>query len=135
MRLLQNEHWVKYNWVKDSAMSVCFCIYTVKHKTTNVLLNYTSWTCEIVGKNNEGLIELFSEKQIKSLTLSWRRPLLYRNQWTGFYVIGAFVIKELIVMVSQWLTYLSIKHEIGNTWMSFLYFLTTTTIKFKFAVY
>ena len=32
------------------------------------------------------------------LTLSWRRPLSYRNQsteWTGFYMITASVMKEL----------------------------------------
>ena len=32
-----------------------------------------------------------------NLTLSWRRPLSYRNanQWTGFYMITAFVMKGL----------------------------------------
>ena len=29
------------------------------------------------------------------LTLSWRRPLSYRNQWTGFYMITVSVMKEL----------------------------------------
>ena len=29
------------------------------------------------------------------LTLSWRRPLSYRNQWTGFYMITASVMKGL----------------------------------------
>ena len=29
------------------------------------------------------------------LTLLWRRPLSYRNQWTGFYMITVSVMKEL----------------------------------------
>ena len=35
------------------------------------------------------------------LTLSWRRPLSYRNQsiWTGFYMITAAVMKELNIEV------------------------------------
>ena len=37
----------------------------------------------------------------KSLTLSWRRPLSYRNcsrnQWTGFYMITASALKELSI--------------------------------------
>ena len=36
-------------------------------------------------------------KYWNTLTLSWRRPLLYRraNQWTGFYMITTSVMKEL----------------------------------------
>ena len=39
-----------------------------------------------------------------SLTLSWRRPLSYRNQWTGFYMITASVMRELKppVYISHW---------------------------------
>ena len=33
----------------------------------------------------------------RSLTLSWRRPLSYRNLWTGFYMITTSVMKELKV--------------------------------------
>ena len=41
--------------------------------------------------------EIYSVKYIQGwqLTLLWRRPLSYRDQWTGFYMITASVMKEL----------------------------------------
>ena len=38
------------------------------------------------------------------LTLSWRQPLSYRNQsnqWTGFYMITASVMKELSILICK----------------------------------
>ena len=44
------------------------------------------------------------------LTLSWQKPLSYRNksliystiQWSGFYMIGTSVMKELICLIPIW---------------------------------
>ena len=58
-----------------------------------------------MGKNT--CSKLIIEELIVLLTLSWRRPLLYRNQsidllanqWTGFYMITASVMKGLRILL------------------------------------
>ena len=51
-------------------------------------------------RNSTGLKLVSPESNPLELTLSWRRPLSYRNQsirnhWTGFYMITGSVMKEL----------------------------------------
>ena len=44
-------------------------------------------------------MEIESSAFGECLNLSWRRPLSYRNQWTGFYMITVSVMKELILNI------------------------------------
>ena len=52
---------------------------------------------------------LHSICKIRHLTFSWRRPLFAvicsANQWTGFYMIMAFVMKELSLVVNLELSF------------------------------
>ena len=59
---------------------------------------------KVLWKTTTKIKVSFTEKKVFFLTFSWRRPLSYRNQsilisranqWTGFYMITASVMKEL----------------------------------------
>ena len=59
---------------------------------------FFSWHFENLKRN----VTVLYEKKITLLTLSWRRPLSYRNksnQWTGFYIITASLINGLKLVI------------------------------------
>ena len=63
---------------------------------------YVDFKCFQIKNNIRSLrlTGINAKKLMFPLTLSWRRPLTYRNQssanqWTGFYMITASVMKEL----------------------------------------
>ena len=45
-------------------------------------------------------MEIESSALGECLNLSWRRPLSYRNQWTGFYMITVSVMKGLKITLA-----------------------------------
>ena len=67
------------------------------------------WRCSgVFIFNFEQISHIFLMFPLLSLTLSWRMPLSYRNhlicganQWTGFYMITASVMKGLIFSVES----------------------------------
>ena len=57
----------------------------------------------VIRSESDNLVDhetIVTKKLVFSITLSWRRPLPYRNQtwanqWTGFYMIGTSAMKKL----------------------------------------
>ena len=68
------------------------------HFTKFLICNEIGISIRVVAK-----FHFYYYANASELTLSWRRPLSYRNQsidlranqWTGFYIITASVMKEL----------------------------------------
>ena len=62
-------------------------------------------------------------------------PLICRaNQWTGFYMIGASVLKELVKSLLEWyffsiLSYFYIKAEHKNIYNVFMWFFDSNNVK------